>query len=257
MRGVSLLVLLACGSPVLAYSAAPPQSYTKTIPGAKFVLVMINSHESKERPSAVAKQFDKSGLYSVNDLKNPLWTCDWCAEYERNVTVSRDGEWAVRVPDVELGLRHWLLGSEGQRQYPLQPGWQDRPAVWVYRKGQLVHTLAVKDLFDTSRFTGNDCFMGPIITLDPIDDTTGRVRVNTAHADGSRQTATVDAKTGEVIDRDNGLGLGFEDCGNNGPSDGWNRWVWVGLIGMGVVGVGAGAVVGLTVLLVRGQAKPK
>jgi hypothetical protein len=248
--GVLLLPALA-----VAYSAAPPQSYVKPIPGGKFVLVMITPHESKEHPSVVARRYGKSGLYKADETKNPVWACDWCAEYQANVTVSVDGEWVVRVLDVERGLRHWLLGDDDRPQKPHQPGWEDRPVAWVYRKGQLVRTLAVKDLFDTSRFTGNDCFMGPVLTLDPMD-AAGQVRVATAHADNSRQSATIDARTGEVTDRQAGR-LPFEDCGNNGPSNDWASWVWVAVIGMGVVGAGTGAVVALTAVLVRRQRSGK
>lgn len=246
----ALVGVLLFPAVAIAYSAAPPQSYVKPIPGGKFVLVMITPHESKEHPSVVARRYARSGLYPAEETTNPVWVCDWCAEYQNNVTVSADGEWAVRVLDVEQGLRRWLLGDDDNKpQKPHQPGWEDRPVAWVYRKGQLVRTLAVKDLFDTSRFTGNECFMGPIVTLDPMD-AAGWVRVATAHADGSRQTATIDARTGEVTDRHAGR-LAFEDCGNNGPSNDWRPWVWVVLIGLTVVGTGTGAVVALTVLLVR------
>lgn len=254
MRTSSLLVLLACGPSVLAYSAAPPQSFAKAVPGGKFFLVMLQP-EGRDFKDDLRKKYGKSGLYAVGDPKSPVWTCDWCADYERNVVVTEGGEWVVRVTDVETGLRHWLLGIEGRPAAKPIDVWQDRPAVMVYRRGQLVHTLAVKDVFDPSRFTDRDLFMGPVLAIDAAEPDTGRVRVVTTHADGSQQTAMVDARTGEVVDRDAGRGGWFTDCGNNGPSLGWERWAAVLLIGLAVVAAGAGAVAGLTALLVRRQAR--
>lgn len=256
MRTVSVVAMVLLAAPVFAYDAAPLQSYAKPVADGKFVLVMLRPGKNDFKPELRAK-YGKSGLYPADDPTKPLWTCDWCADYDHNVVVTADGEWVVRVADVEQGLRHWLLSIEG-RPIP-KPGdvWQDRPVVMIYHKGQLVRTLAVKDLFDTGRFTDRDLFMGPVVKIDAFEADTGRVWVSAPLADGTRQSAVVDSRTGGVSDKHNG-GLFDGDllkCGNDGPSDGWGRWVWVGLIGTGVVGAGAATVVGLTVVLIRRQRK--
>jgi len=254
MRSASVVAVVLLAVPAFAYDAPPLQSYSKPVADGKFVLVMLRPGKNDFKPDLRAK-YGKSGLYPADDPTKPLWTCDWCADYHQNVVVTADGEWAVRVADTETGLRHWLLGIEG-RAVP-KPGdvWQDRPAVMIYRKGQLVHTLAVKDVFDPGRFTDRDLFMGPVMQIDAFEADTGRVWVSTPLADGTRQSAIVDTRNGAVSDKHNGgwFDDGTPKCGNNGPSDGWDRWVWVGLIGTGVVGIGAAAVIGLTVLLVRMQ----
>lgn len=256
MRTLLIMAGVLFTLPAFAYDAAPLQSYSKPVADGKFVLVMLRPGKNDFKPD-LREKYGRSGLYPTDDPTHPLWTCDWCADYADNVVVTADGEWAVRVADVEQGLRHWLLSIENRPVLKPGDGWQDRPAVMIYRQGKLVHTLAVKDLFDTGRFTDRDLFMGPVMQIDAFEADTGRVWVSTPLADGTRQSAIVDSHTGAVSDKHNG-GV-FDDgalkCGNNGPSVSWDRWVWAGLIGTGVVGFGAAAVIGLTVLLVRRQGR--
>ena len=248
----SLLALGLLAAPAVAYEAAPPQSYAKPV-GNKYVLVMLQP-EGRDFKDDLRRKYGRSGLYPADDPVKPLWTCDWHAEYERNVAVSADGEWAVRVPDVETGLRHWLLGIEKRPVPKPNEGWPAQPAVFVYRNGKLAHTLAVQDLFDTGRFSDRDLFMGPMLAIDSFDAATGRVVVSTAHEDGRRPAATVEARTGEVTDHTGGVVL---DCGNV-PGSGWGglpRWAGVVLTGTAVVGGGAAAVFGLAVVLIRRQGR--
>ena len=214
--------------------------------------------EGHDFKNDLRKKYGKSGLYPVGDPKSPVWTCDWNADYERNVVVTEDGEWVARVPDVETGLRRWLLGTEDRPAPAAKPTdvWQDRPAVMVYRRGQLARTLAVKDVFDNPRFTDRDLFMGPVLAIDAFEPDTGRVWVSAKLEDDTKPWAIVNARTGGVSDQHNGVRPdNVLDCGNNGPSLGWEQWIWVIVTGVVVVGVGAAAVAGLTVLLVRRQGR--
>lgn len=247
MRTMLMLCGLALSAPAVAYDAAPPQSYAKPVGGGKFVLVMLQPEGHDFKPD-LRKKYGKSGLYPADAPARPLWTCDWHAEYEANVAVSADGEWAVRVPDVETGLRHWLLGIENRPVPKPGAGWPNQPAVFVYRNGKLVHTLAVKDVFDTGRFSDRDLFMGPVIEIDSFDERPGRVWVRTTGDDGGTQTSAVAVRTGEVS-----RGV----CGEYRMGFGsWlPRWAEVALIGGVVVVGGAAAVFALAAVLVRRQRK--
>ena len=248
MRGLLILCGMFLAVPAFGYSSVPPHSFAKPTPGGKYVLVMLHS---LERPAekGLKEQYGRSGLYPVADPTKPAWTCDWRADWERNVFVSDDGVFAVRVPDGEPGLRSWLLQND-RLVDPRKPGWEDGPALIVYQNGQLFRTLALRDVFDTSRFTERDCFMGPIITIDSFDDAAGRVTIS-AQANGQKQTTIVAFRTGEVIER-SGEGRSMFDLpvlGGRSDSATGRNWARTILIGLGVIGVGTATFIGLAVLL--------
>lgn len=171
---------------------------------------------------------------------------------ERNVFASDDGTFAVRVPDLDPGLRSWVLSYQKDIP-PKAAGWDDAPALFVYRYGKPLRTLALKDVFDTSRFTDRDCFLGPVVTIDSFQEAEGRVTVST-EAGGKKHTAALAFRTGEVVERSGGSDLwGFSLPGGEGWSPEGSGWLHPLLIGAAVVGVCAVAFAGLAVWLVRRQ----
>ncbi|MCI0703525.1 MAG: hypothetical protein L0241_20790 [Planctomycetia bacterium] len=250
MRGLLVFGGILLATPAFGYSAAPPHSFAKPTANGKYVLVMLQKWDRPAEP--LSKKYALSGLYPKDDPANPVWTCDWSANWERNVFASNDGVFVVRVPDSEPGLRSWLL----QHDRPVPPkraGWENEPAVMIYKNGQLFRTIALRDVFRCSRFTDRECFMGPIVTIDSFHDDGGRVSIST-HADGKKQTVTVAFRTGEAIE--SGGGSSVESTGSGGSFDSstatgrnWGRTILIGLL---VVGVGAAGLVGL-VLLARKQ----
>jgi hypothetical protein len=248
MRAVLVLGGLLLAAPAFGYTAAPPHSFAKPTPGGKFVLVMLHQWDGPPGKE-LSKKYGRSGLYPADDLTKPAWTCDWRADWEHNVFASDDGVFAVRVPNSEPGLRRWLLSNDRQVE-PKKPGWEDAPALHISKNGQPFRTLALRQVFDCSRFTDRDCFMGPIVTIDSFLDPTGHVTIS-AQANGRKQTAMVAFRTGEVIE---GRGEGAIVGGDGGSgSDGAWYWGRVILTGVAVVGVGTAAFIGLVVLLVREQ----
>lgn len=255
MRGILVLCGVLIASTALAYDAAPPHSYTKPTANGKHVLVILHKWDAPNKK--LQEKYERSGLYPANDSTKPAWTCDWRADWESNVFASDDGIFALRVPDGEPGLRHWLLSTE--RPIPSRkPGWQDAPALYIYDRGQPFRTLALKDVFNCSRFTERDCYMGPVITIESFDDASGRVVIS-AEASGRKQTTTVAFRTGEVIEREGRGGpLEFLSPRSASGTSGEGRsWVSVILLGLLVVG-GLSAVFMLVAFkMVRWQRIPK
>jgi hypothetical protein len=256
MRAAYVLAGVMFANPAFAYDAAPAHSFTKPTVGGKYVLVMLLPHE-RPAEKGLKEKYGRSGLYPLADPTKPAWNCEWTAEWDRNVFASDDGAFAVRIPDGEPGLRHWLLMSE--RPVPPRPaGWEDAPALFIYQNGKPFRTLALKDVFDTSQFTDRDCFMGPVVTIDSFQDSGGRVIIS-AEADGRKQTATVAFRTGEVVERGRAPGVIERNLGGSlrsGPLDGeeaaagCENWLRVTLIGLGVVALGCAAAAVVSVLLV-------
>jgi hypothetical protein len=244
MRGVLVLGGVLLALPVSAYDAVPAQSFAKPVPGGKFVLVMLQPSDFP-RDKELRKKYARSGLYPVGDPAKPVWTCDWVAQWERNVFASEDGVFAVRVPDLDPGLRSWVLSYK--ETIPAKTlGWEDDPALWIYQNGKPFRTLALRDVFDASRFTDRDCYLGPIIIIDSFDDASGRVTIST-EAGGKKRTATVAFRTGEVVERGGG---GFFDGAEGEGGQSWGRVILIGLL---VVGVCAAVFVGVAVFLMRWQ----
>jgi hypothetical protein len=240
MRGVLVLGgLLLCTAPALGYSAAPPHSFAKPTANGKFVLVMLHDWERPAEKGLNAK-YGRSGLYPIDDPTKPVWTCDWRADWERNVFASDDGTFAVRVPDHDPGLRRWVLSY--QKSIPEKPaGWEDGPVLFVYKDGKPSRTITLREAFGTSRFTDRDCFMGPIVAIESFADDRA---VITTEADERKRTAAVAFRTGEV---NAGGGSGGRLSGESGSASGRN-WVRVLLVGLTVVTACAGA---FAVLLFR------
>jgi hypothetical protein len=251
MRRALVLVGLLVAAPAFAYEAVPLRSFAKPTANRKYVLVMLLGGP---RDVELKKKYAASGLYPADDPTKPVWTCDWTANWERNVFASDDGVYAVRVLDRDPGGRTWALMDEERPIPPKKPGWDTEAALLVYQNGKLVRTLAIKDVFDPARFSDRDCFMGPIVTLDAFEDVAGRVNVS-AEAKGKKLTATVAFRTGEVVTRTESRA--HADDGNDTDPDGesergWGRPVLIGVL---VVGLCTAAFVGLAVLVVRHQRK--
>ncbi len=226
MRGALVLGGLLFGTAsALGYSEAPPHSFAKPSANGKFVLVMLHNFE---RPSdkGLREKYGKSGLYPVGDPTKPLWTCDRSARSERDVFVSDDGAFAVRVPDGNPGLRRWVLSYE--KEIPeKRAGWEDAPALHIYKDGKPFRTVTLREAFGTSRFSDRDCFMGPIVAIDSFDDAGGRVVIST-EADERKLTATVGFRTGDVS----------ADSAGGASGRNWGRVLLIGLV---VVSLGAAA----------------
>ena len=256
MRRALVLAGLLVSAPALAYEAPPPHSFAQPTASGKRVLVMLHPLDGP-KDKELKKKYSASGLYPADDPTKPVWTCDWLAEREGNAFASDDGVFAVRVPDLDPGLRHWVLSYQKSIP-PKKAGWEDGPALFIYRNGKEFRTLALRDVFDASRFTDRDCFLGPVVSIDSFDDATGRVNVST-EAKGTKLAATVDFRTGEVLDqRTDSLPRDSTSGGGGGEGDetaGGRSWGRVILIGLVVVGACAAAFVGLAVLLVRHQRK--
>jgi hypothetical protein len=252
MRGVVALALAVAFAPLaFGYSAPAPHSFAKPTAGGKFVLVMLQP-QGGAGDKQLKEKYGRSGLYPSGESTKSTWVCDWRADWERSVFASDDGAFALRVPDGDPGLRRWVLSYE--KSIPAkQAGWEDAPVLFVYKNGQQFRTLALKDVFDPSRFTNRDCFMGPIITIDSFDDATGHVVIST-EAGGRKRTATVAFRTGEVVERDSsgGVSLALFDGGDiTGPAG--RRWGRFALLGGVVVGTLTAAFVVAAVLLIRNQ----
>jgi hypothetical protein len=259
MRGAFVLCgLLFCAASASGYSAAPPRSFVKPTANGKYVLVMlhplrdeakkevrmIKSLEELKEPKDIEQVFPQSGLYSTKldsvPLK-PLWTCDWRVAWGRNMSVSDDGEFVVRVADRDPGLRRWVLSY--QKELPEKnEGWDDAPAMHIYKSGNLIRTVTLREAFDTSRFSTRDCFMGPIVAIDSFDDATGRVVIST-EVNESKRTATVAFRDGTVVPNEGGA------AGDDGAG-GRNWWRTIG-IGVVVVGALFAVFLGLAALILR------
>lgn len=248
MRGILVLGgLLFSAACAFGYSAVPPRSFIKSSANGKFVLVMLHplrdeakkelrmvkSLEELKEPKDIEQVFPHSGLYSTKldsvPLK-PLWTCDWRVAWGRNMMVSDDGKFVVRVADIDPGLRRWVLSY--QKEIPeKKAGWDEAPALHIYKDGKPFRTVALREAFDTPSFSLRDCFMGPIVAIDSFDDAAGRVTIST-EADERKRTATVNFRTGEVV-----------SGGNSSAADaagaGGRNWGRVALIGLVVVALGA------------------
>lgn len=261
MRGVLVLCGVLLAVPAFGYTAPPVTSFAKPTADGKHTLVMLHT-DAGGHETELNKKYARSGLYPTGDPTKPRWVCDWKAAREWGVFASDDGVYAVRVPDGDPGLRHWLLSSD-----PLIPpraaGWDDAPALFIYMNGRLERTLALKDVFNTAGFTDRDCFLGPVVTIESFRNATGRVTIVTS-ANDRTLTAQVDFRTGEVSGRGGRTPEPPDGdvlkCGNTGPDDETDapasvwRWGRVILIGLAVVGVGTAAFVGLAVMLIRGSA---
>lgn len=222
--GLLGLLGLAVGQLAFGYSAAPPQSFAKATADGKHMLVMLRPKPAGDlrTPNLVESKFDRSGLYPIkppgdNTPAEPVWTCDWSADWERNVLVANDAAHVVRVPDVETGLRHWLLNTEGTRaNIPPKPAdLATRSAVFLYKDGKPFKTVTFGEVFDCSAFTAADCFMGPVVVLEQLDDAGGRVHLHAESERGS-QYAAIDFRTGQVTQP--GRAPLADKCGNDGPS---------------------------------------
>lgn len=246
-RGLVLCGLLFA-SPAFAYDPVPVQSFAKPTANGKFVLVVLHPFGGGAK-KGLKEKYAQSGLYPADDPAKPIWTCDWKADRERNVFVSDDGVFAVRVPDGDPGMRTWVLSY--RKQIPPKPvGWEDTPALFIYKNGKLFHTLTLREMFNIFHFTDRDCYMGPVIEIDSFLDAGGHVTIST-EANGNKQTATVAFRTGEVVERSGGggpFGLFTSSSGSDSAGRSWGRVILLGLI---VVGVCTAAFIGAAVFLIR------
>lgn len=258
MRGVLIFGGVLLATPAFAYDAPPPHSFAKPTANGKYVLVMLQPHDLPGDKGLKAK-YGHSGLYPVGDSTKPMWTTEvWKADWDRNVFASDDGVFALRVQDLDPGLRRWLLGVDANRIPPKKAGWEDEPALTIYQNGKPFRTLAIREVFDTSRLTDRDCYMGPIIVIDSFQDAEGRVTIST-EASGKKRTTTVAFRTGEVVEKKSEGGhlinIPFlnEDNATENAGEGKPKWAVVFLIGLVVVGACTAAFVALAAVLVMRQ----
>jgi hypothetical protein len=250
MRGVLVLTGLLLSCPAFAYESVPVMSFAKPTANGKYVLVMLHPFDGAGG-KGLREKYGGSGLFAAGGPKKMVWACDWKADREYNVFVSDDGVFALRVPDGEPGLRHWHLMND--KPVPARAaGWEDAPALFIYKDGKPFKTLALRDVFDCSRFTDRDYYMGPVIVVDSFLDELGRVSVS-SEAGGRKQTATVAFRTGAVLEpgraEAGAPGAPTTGGGRGEPNSGRGR-VRGFLIGLGVSGCLA-AFVGVAVLLIR------
>jgi hypothetical protein len=224
MRAILVLVGLSLGQFAFGYSAAPPQSFAKATADGKHMLVMLRSKPAGDSrtPNLIESKYDRSGLYPVPKPGDktppvPVWACDWSADWPRDVLAANDAIHAVRVPDSDPGYRHWVLGIQNKRDgFPPKPAnLESQPAVFLYKEGKLFKTLTFGEVFDCANLTAADCFMGPVVVLEQLDDAGGRVHLHVESERGS-QYAAIDFRTGQVVIA--GKVPPPDKCGNDGPS---------------------------------------
>lgn len=260
MRRVLVFIgLLLVSAPAFGYEAPIIHSFTKPTANGKYLLVMLHQHDvvppKGVKMRSLKDTYGKSGLYPVNDATKPVWTCDWTANRESYVFVSDDTQFAVRVSDRDPGGRTWALMSE--KPIPAKKaGWDDEPALMIYKNGQPFKTIALKDAFDTSRFTDRDCFAGPIVAIESFDDAAGRVTIST-ETRGRKISSAVMFRTGEV---ERGVAdVPAPDDGtassDGGPAEGGSKFLRGLLIGVAVVVVASAAFAALAFVLIRRQGK--
>jgi hypothetical protein len=250
-------LLVLCGglflaAPAFAYSAAPPHSFTKPTANGKYVLVMLQQHELPG-DKGLKEKYGRSGLFPADDPTKPLWVCEgWNAQWDRNVFASDDGIFALRVNDLDPGLRHWLLGIDNHRIPPKNAGWENEPALIIYQNGKPLRTITLREAFDTSQFTDRDCYCGPIVTIDSFQDAEGRATIST-EAGGRKRTTTIAFRTGEVTEKRGGgvLSIPILNGGSGNASGSSPSWVQVILTGLLVVVGCVVAFVGFSMLLIR------
>lgn len=269
MRGVLVLSGVLWSSAAFAYDAVPVMSFSKPTANGKYVLVMLHPGDFP-RSKELKEKYGRSGLYPANDPKNPVWLCEWSAERDWMVSVSDDGVYAVRIPNGDPGLRHWLLSTE--RLIPARAAdWDTAPALFLYKNGNLFRTLTYRDLFDCSQFSERDCFMGPVVSIEAFRDPDGHVSISSEKDDEKTLKTTVAFRTGEVIER-GGFGSGGGGGRSRAPSSrsgtegtgtsarsgdategrSWGRTL---LMGFMVVGACSAAFACIAVLLVRRGAR--
>jgi hypothetical protein len=144
-RCLLTLVLLVAASPVRADSPAPERSYTKAVPGGKFVFVMISPLTAERDASQwnetiaaeireIRRVYTRSGMYRTGEIE-PLWTVDWYAHGVHltadGVHLIRPGPWASLRPDRSPDL--------------------ECDAVSFYAGGRLLRTYRVAELIDNPR----------------------------------------------------------------------------------------------------------
>jgi hypothetical protein len=257
MRAALALAWGLFAAPAFAYEAVPVTSFAKPTPGGKYVLVMLHP-VGTEKAKALKEKYGRPGLYPAADPTRPVWNCDWRADWDHNVFASDDGVFAVRVPDGDPGGRHWRLMS-GERVPPKPAGWEGAPALFIYQNGKTFRTVALKDAFDASRFSDQDCFLGPVVTLDSFQDAEGRVTIS-VEGERGKQTATVAFRTGEVVEKGRAAGDIERTIGGGswsiplpGGTDapaGAPNWLRMTLIGLAIVAAACAAATSVAVLLV-------
>lgn len=196
----ALVGVLLLSVPAFAYKPPPERNwdFEKSSPDGKFVLVTLRT-----RDTDLATKYARSGLYPADNPTKSVWTIDWPAKDKQSIFASGDALFAGRVLEERgmPGQRDYELAQLNPRVPPPPDGLEKMSVLFIYRGGKLHHEVLLGDVFDPSRFTDRDCFLGPVVTLDSFDDAAGNVVIATAHADGGWQKATVNFRTGEVLQR--------------------------------------------------------
>jgi hypothetical protein len=227
--------LLLAGS-AFAYKPLPvkERDFAKPTPDGKFLLVMLRTRDTE-----LAKKYPQPGLYPVDNPRNPVWTLDWSAEYETSVFASGDRSNAGHVVWGDPVKQRWLYAERPDERFLVYPvhispkttALGKVTAFFLYRDGKLNQRLTFDDLFDSARFSDLDCHFGPALVISSMDDPAGLVVIETKHEDGGWQTATVNFRTGEVVNRASSpvTPAAQPDRPTLPPSNENWTWLWVGL----------------------------
>lgn len=134
----TIVLLLLSSFPAYADSPAPQTDYIIEVGDGQFVFVMLVIPDDKGEygygeailDEEIRAKYSKSGLYSVDDSNDALWTIDW---YSYGVSITSDGKHLVRWGP-------WpLIGDYGEI------------AIQFYENGNLLISYRVFDLVSEPR----------------------------------------------------------------------------------------------------------
>jgi hypothetical protein len=204
------LLALAAGPVAAAGVLDEALSYTKPVPGGRFVFVMLGDPEAEAKQSADARgkfaelraKYPKTGLYKA-ESSELVWAVEdgGYAPYD-NVFLASDGVHLVRI-DGEwwrekdfTGGRARLTPEEEQKQL-------DGPAVSFFADGKLVRRTAVRDVVTDPAALPQTPHYILWLANGVLNEGTGRFLLDTQDLN----RVTFDYRTGEVVARGR-VGLG-------------------------------------------------
>jgi hypothetical protein len=216
IAGLTAFAVGVSGSPALADSLAPPESYKEVAPGGKYVFVMIAPHtvEEETRPwneetaagiREIRRVYTRSGMYRNDGSADPLWTVDW---YSHGVDLTPDGVHLIRPGPGGAWLRHDKMPD------------LDVEAVSFFANGRLLQTYRVGELVDApSRFERSVSHY----RWQQDGRVSGESEYTITTLDGNR--FVFDVRTGKIVSE---------------SRMGWvSRWGWQAALGAAAVAVAA------------------
>jgi hypothetical protein len=200
----ALLLALAAGPAAAAGVLDEALSYTKPVPGGRFVFVMLGDPEAEAKQSADARgkfaelraKYPKTGLYreGSNELVWAVEDGGYAKDY--NLFPASDGAHLVRI-DGEwwrekdfTGGRNMLTPEEERKQL-------DGPAVSFFAGGKLMKRYAVRDVVTGPAALPQTPHYILWTTGGVLNEDTGRFLLDTQ--DSNR--VAFDYRTGEVLAR--------------------------------------------------------